>query len=217
MRQRILVRINLCFKRRLGAVENRPGGKQTRSEFDPRSDHLSIGKHVFQIVRRVVHRRHTKREVGQHRPRLVGRNAVAIATHVRMGINHPRHNRLAAHVDAPGASRDVDLAGRPNRHNAVAINHNGPVFNHRGGTRRLRHRDDAGVGECDDTCRFGGWDALNPISNALGHRLIGCSSRPVFRNVKVRRQVARVQLGTIRPGERAGCRQTNAGRSRLET
>ena len=74
-----------------------------------------------------------------------------------MDVDVAGHERLAAHVDHPGAVRNLDRIGNPHFDDPVVAHDHHPVLDdvgRAGGVvRHVRHRDDAAAGQGDEAAR----------------------------------------------------------------
>ena len=185
-----------------GAVEDRAGREEPRTQLEAGPDHLGVGEHHLGVVRRIVRCGHAERQVGHEGPVGLRGDAAALAPHVRVHVDDARHDGLAGGVHHMGPFGHVDVARAAHCGDAVAFHDHGAVFDHSSvPTRALSQGDDARALERHHSRgHVGRVGEADLDARRLG---IGRLGRGAFRECERLGQVSREVLGPQRPVERA--------------
>ena len=105
----VVVVVDDRFVRRLGPVQDRARGEESRPELQAGADHLRVREHHGGVVRRIVRRGHTESEVGHERPTGFPDDPRPFPAHVCVHVDEPGNDRLARRVHSVSIRWDGDL------------------------------------------------------------------------------------------------------------
>ena len=148
----------------LGSIQNRAGGKNSRTGHNPAALHFSHGKNSGGVIGGIVDGGDAKRERGVIDPALLWHQPLRAHAAVPMHINQAGNDGFAARVNKGGTRRRGDVGGTADGGDAVAADDyasvvddlvtfhgdNARTGNDRGGDRFVR-----GLGEADLEAVFG--------------------------------------------------------------